>query len=394
MLYSLAVQKFKIRFIDPGEVFRGVPVVVDIVYHDKDDFAAGLAAHIVKDAGAGDGVLALGDMGDEFHPARILLHIAGVGDFDFLHGGADMLRVHAEHAQQGDDGDFIVDIKNAVVDEMILLLPAAGADGQPGRVIRDGADCVIGRGGGKAAGALHAADVVIALERELDRRAAGRTGAQVLYNAAALLGLVRKRVDPEIDAPVPRLDPAADQVVGVEDQGGVIRNRIVQYARDELGVRIALDRVAEQVGDEQEVRPDIFVNQQGAALVHFKDREIKPAPVPRRYAGNKARCDAAVGVGTVAVVEQGIAIVPQNISQHIADCRLPVGAGDGDDGAGFPDISQKLRAELQRDAAGQVGRVAAEQAHRQPRRLGGPERGKESDFSHGSFSRRFLNGTQ
>ena len=57
-----------------------------------------------------------------------------------------MRRVHAEHAQQGDDGDFIVDIENAVVDEMILLLPAAGADGQPGRVARDGADCVIGRG--------------------------------------------------------------------------------------------------------------------------------------------------------------------------------------------------------------------------------------------------------
>ena len=132
---------------------------------------------------------------------------------------------------------------------------------------------------------------------------------------------------------------------------------------------VALVRVPEDVGAQQQVGLDKGQNPWGAALVQLKDGQVLFGLAKEGGVGDEAGGHPRGHIGAGPVAGKFIPALGEHVLHHVGDSGLPVGAGDANDilGAGHP--AQKVRAH-DGPAAGHRGALAADELHHLGGRLG------------------------
>ena len=171
----------------------------------------------------------------------------------------DILRRQSKLAKKRNDRDLVIGVEHAVVNKRILLLALIRAHGEAALFIVGRCEIIrLGRGKA-AAGALHLADVVIANIFILKLSAAIGACAHIVYYIDALVPVGRQAAQGEVAALVVLFKPAAYRVVGIEDHVRIVRQSGINKREYKLRMRVALDRVAEQVRAHGVVGVNVFV---------------------------------------------------------------------------------------------------------------------------------------
>ena len=386
--HIVAVQELEVRVVHPAGVFRPALRHAHAVHHHQQLLLPGLGADVVKVAGAGQGVFVLGHLHDNIDAADLLLRQAGG---QHLHPGQALLDVGvgpAQLAQDGDDRHHVVDVVDAVGDQGVgVVLPALAEGHGAARHVHAGGQIVTVRGVEAAVFADGAADVVVAAVLIAQWTGAAGADAHVVQQVLARRHIGGQAVDAEVDPGVLRRHGAGDQIVGIQNQLGRFGEGAGQDVRDVAGVGVAHDGVAEQIGDHDVVRLHIGVNSGGGALVYLQHRHVALFHAAQQVAvpdegGGHAGDDVAAG----AVVQHAAAAGLQNVVEHVGHRGLAVGAGDGHDGFGLAHVAQKVGAQPDGKAAGEVRAVVVSDLERGDGQLGHPQRKEKSQFTHGHSS--------
>ena len=150
-----------------------------------------------------------------------------------------------------------------------------------------------------------------------------------------------------------------------------------------VGVGVAHDGVAEQIGDDYEFRLHVGVNAGSGALVHLQHGQIVLLGAAEEIAAlQKCGGDTGGDVGAGAVTQHAAAAALQNIGEQIRNGGFTVGAGNGDDMLGLSNVTEEIGAQPQCQTAGEIGAVVAGDLQRGNGQLGHPQREKETKFTH------------
>ncbi len=220
---------------------------------------------------------------------------------------------------------------------------------------------VVGRRRGEAAVvAVRVANVVVAHIVVVQLFMALGTNAGVVDEVYAVVLVGRQAIDRKVGAGVAVAQLRANEVVGVKDHVGGCRQGFLDVVEDELGVGVAVDRVAEEVGAHHVGGLQARVDELRAALVDLKDGQVELGLAADGRAVCQRGHDTRVDIGAGAVVEHLVAVFLQHIQDHVAGSGLAVGAGDADHGLGLLDVAHKIGADLEGDLAGEEARLAAQ----------------------------------
>ena len=331
-------QQLEVGVPDPGHV----AAVGDVVVQEEQQ--ALLAGH------GGDGAQHLVEAGgvlaeEDLHATAVDLEALlaperGVDGFDaVLHG----FEVEAEREAAGERGQGVVGVVEAAQPQRQRRLALGRRDGQ-GRVAAgleaDGgrADVWL-RAGLVAAGAAPVADVSV--EERVIGVLAAAAGAPARVGGVLRSGDGgRAVVDAVEDDGAARRFPQRRhrRVVGVEHgyrRGRRGFQRAAPAGGDGVDLAVAVELVAEEVGEEEDARLE---GAHGLRESGFVDLEDAEASLRVRQASQQAGVveqgggDAAHEVGAASIVQRAAAGLRGDAAEHVGGCGLAVGAGD-DDGA-------------------------------------------------------------
>ena len=355
------VQEFEIGLKGIGQKLRIEDGICRILQIQDQLFLARQLADIVEHSGTSRRDPPLGHGGQDADAPDLVLPIAG---FDHLHGGEsfrDLFVAQTQLVQKRDGRRLVVDIEGTVGDHREVERCGAQAHRQHTILAVDlqGAD-VRFRRSQAAVWAHRPADRIVAQDVILQLAVAIGADLHIIDQVAAFSRIARLVADPVIDAGVLGLEPVAQQIIRVEDQRGIIWQRLLDDIKNILRVRIAHQRIPHEVRHDHIFGMDVLVDTQGAALVHLQDAQLELRPVEEADALQECAGDARVHIGTVSVAQHLVPVLFQSIDDEIVRRRFPIGARDGHDGFRFSDMTQKQRVDLQSDIARQVGAVAAE----------------------------------
>ena len=157
--------------------------------------------------------------------ADLMVAVAGGGDGGVRHHLVYLLLAVAQLTQHGDDRDHVVDVENAVADELVFAHVLALTQLQRAARDVDVLRQILRVRGVEAAGrADGVADVVIAAVGILQLRAALRADLAVVEQVHAVRHVAGHAVDAKVDALVLRRNRVGDEIVGVQNERRLFRH--------------------------------------------------------------------------------------------------------------------------------------------------------------------------
>ena len=144
------------------------------------------------------------------------------------------------------------------------------------------------------------------------------------------------------------------RVVGVEDQRAVRADAGLDGLEHPLGVAVAGELVAVQVGDDVVGGLEIAEGVLGVALIGLDDRRVALAPSCQGAAAQQHGGDALDLVGALPVEHHLFSGGGEHMGDHLGRGGLAVAAGNGDDLRRKLHLLQNVGADLQRDLSGQA----------------------------------------
>ena len=134
----------------------------------------------------------------------------------------------------------------------------------------------------------------------------------------------------------------ADRLVGVEDQRAVraLCDGGSHLFQHQVRVAVADDLVAQQVQHQIVVRRHIGKDKAGVALIHFQHDVIRPEPSAQRCPAQQGGGNAGSQVGALFIIDDRIALLPQDMGDQVGGRGLAVGTGDRNDFAVIAQLPQ------------------------------------------------------
>ena len=234
--------------------------------------------------------------------------------------------------QGGDDRHHVIDVEEAVGDQLIGIRYAVFFPYHHGARLQVHLLCQIVRLGRVEAAALAHGVAYVVIAAVLIPQLSGAPGADahVIQQVHAVRHVGGHPADAEIAPCVFLRHAAGDEIVGVQDQLAFTGQVPAENVRDIPRMGVAHDGVPEQVGDENIVGPHIGVDPRGRPLVDLQYRHVALLhPAQQVAVADEGRGHAGGDVAARPVAENVMALRLQNVHQHIADGGLAVGAGDG-----------------------------------------------------------------
>ena len=279
--------------------------------------------------------------------AAVLQHIAA-------DAAGDIRAVHPRQRTHGIAGQNVIGVVDAL-ERQLDAVPAVDGE-EAGIQIR------VGDGIGRlrpvkiAFRAVVRADVVVVVVVVGHGRVAQRAVFSVVVDAGAVIGGEALAIHAEPDHPV--LPSPGEQrhqrVVGVEDQRAVRADAGLDGLEHPLGVAVAGELVAVQVGDDVVGGLEIAEGVLGVALIGLDDHRVALTPSCQGAAAQQHGGDALDLVGALPVEHHLFSGGGEHMGDHLGRGGLAVAAGNGDDLRRKLHPLQNVGTDLQRDLSGQA----------------------------------------
>ena len=134
-------------------------------------------------------------------------------------------------------------------------------------------------------------------------------------------------------------------VVCVKDISGSGGYAEFYLFKNDFRTAVANDLVAEKVCDKNIIRGDFFYKEAEPAFVNFKNGKIRFYLTFKSAVVKKRGGDSAKHIGTEAVIDHGISVFAENVSNHVGSGGFSVGSGDADDFSAEFKIFKNVRAD-------------------------------------------------
>jgi len=272
------VEKLKIGIENPRRILRGNRAVKHIVEHDNQLLFSRQILHVLKRARAGNRVFALGKLRHDFARTDRGVRIARFSHFQHGKRLRDLVAGNSHRPQQRNNRRFVIHIEDAVVDQGIDRFGSSLADGDCSVFAIGRFSEHIRRLRHKAAFfAVRAADVMI-FDRVIDkRRLTNGADPRIVDQIDAPGDVAFQPVQPEkvlLSARNLRSNPRGNQIIRVQDQLCGNGDSAADNRCDVLGMRVVVDRIAEQPGQQKILRMQQLAHLTGTALIDFKDTDV------------------------------------------------------------------------------------------------------------------------
>ena len=234
----------------------------------------------------------------------------------------------------------------------------------------------VGEAAVRAARLAEVAEVAVVV---VERGSALGARGQIARDALRAVGVAGEAADRVVCAlPRPRCETARDQVVGVQHELGHRGDARGEHAEDVVRVRVAHERVAVEVADEQQVGRDVRQDEPARELVELHARDLQALVAREVRVLDERALDAVDRVAARPVGDQVEAVVGEQIVEEVGRGGLAVGAGHEDDAPGFADMREEIRVDLLGDDAGKLPALALEGGQEGVRRLARSHRQTEA----------------
>ena len=222
-------------------------------------------------------------------------------------------------------------------------------------------------------------------ERALAARASGRVADRLGDGPTD-----RRIIDPEREQGPPEAVPEVrhDRIVGIEHERRLLgehRHRGADPAGQGVDLEVAVELVAEQVRDHQNLRRQTREDARDGGLIELEHADVTAELTAPGRVGHQRGDDPAVQIRARAVVHGLPSRQAHDVRQHSRGRRLPVRAGDADhtmrERGGEP--RDRIRIDRERHQARKRRGPAAEQLQSGARRLAGGDRGEQKRIAFG-----------
>ena len=273
------------------------------------------------------------------------------------HVRRDFRSVDADDPRDGVGGENIIDIiqrlereRNAVhaIDFHFAAVKIDGGDGVSG-ILTSVA----------AGGALIVTDMIVVVGAVGHGLFAYRTICAVVVGALERGGIGGQLVRAEPDDVLPALTEAGYQrVVGIENQLRAVADTVGERVIDPLGMTVARELVAVEIGDNIVRGLDVAEGIACEALVALDEQNIALDLAAKSGAAKHERGDALDLVGAFTVPRNPLSVLLQDMGDHLDRRGLAVAARDGDDIGRKLHSAENIGTEPERDLSGKAAALA------------------------------------
>ena len=194
-----------------------------------------------------------------------------------------------------------------------------------------------------------------------ERRSALGARGQVARDALRAVGIVGEAANRVVRALLRlRGEAARDQVVGIQHELGHRGDARGEHAEDVVRIRVAHERVAVEVADEQQVGRDVRQDEPARELVELHARDLQALVAREIRVLDERALDAVDRVAARPVGDQVEAVVGEQVVEEVGRGGLAVGAGHEDDAPGLSDVREEVGVDLLGDDAGKLPALALE----------------------------------
>lgn len=122
-----------------------------------------------------------------------------------------------------------------------------------------------------------------------------------------------------------------DGVIGIEYQTAGMGHGFGDLSQDNIRVAIAHHLIPEQIVHQEHIQRDLGKDNGGKAFVHFQHHEVTADPTAQGTVFQQGGGNTGSQIGALGVVDDGIAILPEDMGHQVLGGGFSVGTGHSDD---------------------------------------------------------------